>query len=308
MPHDPKQPSVFSAFSRRPQINPPILSRCHESARIVRATRRIGSVLTSVLPLVALAFSAIAAGPAVIAAPQASAFASAPRTDKNSQLAHEQLLEKAKQDHVDVYFIGDSITRRWGATDYPEFLAHWKKTFFGWNAGDFGWGADRIQNMLWRLENGEFDGVNPKVIVILAGTNNIGHGPVDDAKVAEVTEGIKALIGFCQHRAPSATIILTAIFPRNDSPGLMPGIQRINHELAGLADGKSVRFLNVNDKFADADGVLFAGMTMDKLHPTLKGYEAWADGLRPILTELLGPPASTDQAPPPTGDPSAKKK
>lgn len=263
--------------------------------------------MTSVLPLIALT-SAIAAGPVVAAAPQSPVFASAPRTDKNSQLAHEQLLEKAKQDHVDVYFIGDSITRRWGATDYPEFLAHWKKTFFGWNAGDFGWGADRIQNMLWRLENGEFDGVNPKVIVILAGTNNIGHGPVDDAKVTEVTHGIQALIDFCQHRAPSATIILMAIFPRNDSAGVMPGIQRINRELAGLADGKSVRFLNVNDKFADADGVLFPGMTMDKLHPTLKGYEAWADGLRPILTELLGPPASTDQAPPPTGDPSAKKK
>jgi lysophospholipase L1-like esterase len=263
--------------------------------------------LKRTLPLIALLF-AIQSGPAVGAAPQPAAFAAAPRTDHNSQLAHEQLLEKAKQGHIDVYFIGDSITRRWGATDYPEFLAHWKKTFFGWNAGDFGWGADRIQNMLWRLENGEFEGVKPKVIVILAGTNNIGHGPVDDAKVTEITQGIRALLNFCHDKAPSATVVLTAIFPRNDTPGIMPGIERVNRHLAELADGKSVRFLNVNDKFADADGVLFEGMTMDKLHPTLKGYEAWAAGLRPILTELLGPPASTDQAPPPTGDPSAKKK
>ncbi len=99
----------------------------------------------------------------------------APRTDKNSQIAHEQLLAKAKQGRIDVYFEGDSITRRWGATDYPELLENWKKNFFGWNAADFGWGADRVENILWRLENGELDDVNPKVIVLLAGTNNVGN-------------------------------------------------------------------------------------------------------------------------------------
>ena len=99
----------------------------------------------------------------------------APRTDQNSMIAHAQLLEKARAGGIDVYFVGDSITRRWGATDYPEFLANWRQNFFGWNAGNFGWGADRTQNILWRLENGELDGVNPKVIVILAGTNNVGR-------------------------------------------------------------------------------------------------------------------------------------
>ena len=97
-------------------------------------------------------------------------------TDATRMLAHEQLLEKAKQGRIDVYFVGDSITRRWGATDYPQLLANWKQNFYGWNAADFGWGADRIENILWRLENGELDGVNPKVIVLLAGTNNVGNG------------------------------------------------------------------------------------------------------------------------------------
>ena len=82
--------------------------------------------------------------------------------------------QKRKQGRIDVYFEGDSITRRWGATDYPQLLENWKKNFFGWNAADFGWGADRVENILWRLENGELDGVNPKVIVLLAGTNNVG--------------------------------------------------------------------------------------------------------------------------------------
>src|ERR1700704_6063149 len=93
------------------------------------------------------------------------------RTDQNSLTAHAQLLEKAKKGGIDIYFEGDSITRRWGATDYPNLLANWNQNFFGWNAADFGWGADRIENILWRLENGELDGVHPKIIVLLAGTN-----------------------------------------------------------------------------------------------------------------------------------------
>ncbi len=232
----------------------------------------------------------------------------APRRDANSQLAHEQLLEKAKQGGIDIYFEGDSITRRWGATDYPKYLANWNTNFFGWNAADFGWGADQIQNILWRLENGELDGVNPKIIVLLAGINNVGSRPGDDAKVENITKGIKAVLDVCQRKAPGATIILTAIFPRNDNMAVVPEINKINDNLAQLADGKKIRFLNVNDKLADQDGKLFPGMmNSDRLHPTVKGYQVWADGLKPIFTELLGPPAKTDHAPPPTGDPSARK-
>jgi lysophospholipase L1-like esterase len=234
------------------------------------------------------------------------AYVAAPRTDRNSQLAHEILVGKARRGGIDLYFVGDSITRRWGATDYPDLLANWNKNFFGWNAADFGWGGDTTQNILWRLENGELNGVNPKVIVILAGTNNVGKATADDTRVAEITQGIKTIIDICRQKAPSATIVLTAIFPRNDSTVANPSINRINQNIAGFADGRSIRFLNINDKLADSNGVLFEGMTVDKVHPTAKGYQVWADGLRPILNELLGPPAVTDHAPPPTGDPSAK--
>ncbi len=237
---------------------------------------------------------------------RAPAFLAAPRTDGNSQIAHERLLEKARHGGIDLYFVGDSITRRWGATDYPEFLANWRRNFFGWNAADFGWGGDCIENILWRLKNGELDGVNPKVIVILAGTNNVGRAPGDDAKVDEITRGIRALVDLCRQKAPSATVVLMAIFPRNDNPAVIPTINRINQNISRFADGSSVRFLNINGRLADKDGVLFEGMTLDKLHPSEKGYQAWAEGLRPLLIELLGPPAPVDHAPPPTGDPSAK--
>jgi len=234
----------------------------------------------------------------------------APRTDPNSKIAHAQLVEKAKQGRIDVYFEGDSIVRRWGALDYPELLANWKSNFFGWNAANFGWGADRTENILWRLENGELDGVNPKVIVLLAGTNNVGHEPRDDQTAAEIARGIKAIIDICRMKAPDATIVVTAIFPRNDNMAVMPTIKRINETLARFADGARVRFLDIGDRLADSDGKLFDGVMneTDKLHPTIKGYQIWADALSPILRELLGPPGATDLAPPATGDPGAARR
>jgi len=231
------------------------------------------------------------------------------RTDPNSLIAHSQLLAKAKQGKTDLYFEGDSIARRWGATDYPELLANWKQNFFGWNAADFGWGGDQTQNILWRLENGELDGVNPRVVVLLAGTNNVGDtsAHIDAAAKAEdITRGLQAIIRVIQTKAPAATIIVTGIFPRNDDISFMPVIGRINSNLSKIADGHKVRYLNINEKLADNNGRLFDEMmNSDKLHPTAKAYQIWADALKPVLTDLLGPRAAVDSGPPPTGDPSA---
>ena len=233
-----------------------------------------------------------------------------PRKDPISLIAHAELQEKAKKGGIDVYFEGNSIIRRWGATDYPKLLEHWNKNFFGWNAANFGWGADTIQNILWRLTDGELDGVHPKVIVLLAGTNDIGYRlppEGDSAKVRDITKGIEAVLKVMREKAPEATIILMGIFPRNDNMAAIPTIKKINDNLSGLADGKSLRYLNINDKLADADGVLYEGMTdPDKLHLAIKGYQVWADALKPIFHELLGPPTKEDHAPPPTGNPAVR--
>ena len=245
---------------------------------------------------------------AAIAGQSAPANRAVSRTDQNSLTAHAQLIEKAHRGGIDVYFEGDSIVRRWGATDYTEFLANWRRNFFGWNAADFGWGADTTQNILWRLQNGELDDVQPKVIVLLAGTNNIGKTPPvgdDAARVADVAGGIEAIVQLMRMKAPQAVIIVTAIFPRDDNVAAQPTIDRINARIAMLADGRSIRYLNINDKLTDASGRLLAGVMNDGLHPSLTGYQIWADALKPILTELLGPPTTEDHAPPPTGDPSA---
>jgi lysophospholipase L1-like esterase len=262
------------------------------------------AVLAVVMAAPLAARQATASAPAAL--PPVPAYIAQPRTDQNSMTAHEQLLAKRTAGRIDVYFAGDSIVRRWGATDYPLLLANWNENFRGWNAADFGWGADRTQNILWRLEQGELDDVHPKVIVLLAGTNNVGTVPGDAAKVDEISRGIEAIVALMRRKAPAATIVVTAIFPRNDNIGVMPTIRAINANIARLADGKAVRFFDINDRLADAEGRLVEGvMNADGLHPAIKGYQIWADALKPIFTELLGPPAAEDLAPPPTGDPSA---
>ncbi len=235
------------------------------------------------------------------------------RTDQNSLTAHAQLLEKARRGGIDIYFEGDSITRRWGTSDaaYRDFLANWNQNFFGWNAADFGWGADNLQNILWRLQNDELDGVHPKIIVLLGGTNNLGGklpAGSEEAKIDEVTRGIKATLDLMREKAPAAMIILMGITPRNDGgTEIVPTIDKINDRISSFADGTKIRYLNINAQLADPDGKLLDGMTVDRLHLSVKGYQVWADALKPIFTELLGPPAKTDHAPPPTGDPSAQK-
>lgn len=230
------------------------------------------------------------------------------RTDPVSVIVHEQLLAKAKQGKIDVYFEGDSITRRWGATDYPEYLAHWRSHFHGRNAADFAWGGDTTHNILWRLRNGELEGLQPQVVVLQAGTNNLPwNGPATDATVEDVVTGIKAIIYEFRTQTPDAVIVLTAVFARPQNPDLAPAIAAINKQLAELADGKRIRFVDINDRLVDDAGKPRPGVFSDGLHLAVPGYEAWAKALQPILQDVLGSPHEQDHAPPPTGIPQVPK-
>src|SRR5262249_3912091 len=129
-----------------------------------------------------------------------------------------------------------------------------------------------------------------------------------EAKVLDITRGVKAILNVMRAKAPNATIVLMGIFPRNDNIAVMPKINKINDNLAKMAEAK-IRYLNINNRLADRDGKLFEGMmNADKLHPAVKGYQVWAEALKPIFSELLGPPAKQDHAPAPTGDPNAQSR
>lgn len=233
------------------------------------------------------------------------------RVDENSRQAHQDLLLKANTGTTDLYFIGDSITRRWGCTDpaWSHLRVNWTKHFYGWNASNFAWGGDGTLNMLWRLQNGELDGVNPKVIVFMGGTNDIGGDPKAPGLAETVMTRVRAIVATCRQKAPHAKIVLTATFPRFDGKTANTVIHDLNGKIKAFAEGQGFDFVDITDKIQSRDGREIPGMLQpDHLHADAPTYDAWAQALEPILTRYLGPKKAIDQAPAMTGDPSIKKK
>ncbi|MFZ2988875.1 GDSL-type esterase/lipase family protein [Ideonella sp.] len=184
---------------------------------------------------------------------------------------------------VQVVFIGDSITQGWENEGRAAFERH----FARYNAVALGFGGDHTENVLWRLQHGEIDGMAPKVAVLMIGTNNTGDRQEDPATTVA---GIRRLIEEIAQRQPATRVLLLAIYPREEKPGVLRALnERINTQLAGLADQRRVFFLNLNRQLMQADGRLSADVMPDWLHLSEKGYDIVARSLTPTLEKLLQP-------------------
>lgn len=212
---------------------------------------------------------------------------SATHTDENDGYwwasRHEEKLALARKGGWEIVFIGDSITQIWELAG----CAVWEKYYAPRNALNLGFSGDCTQNVLWRLDHGEMDGLKPKVAVIMIGTNNAGGW--NDPPEA-VAAGTKAIIVRIQTQSPTTKILLLGIFPRSaktDDPKRM-SIDKTNELLTKFADGDKVTFLNINDKFLAPGGELTRDIMPDLLHPNEKGFGIWAEAMEPTLKKLLG--------------------
>lgn len=203
---------------------------------------------------------------------------------------HEQFVARAAEGDIDVLFLGDSITDFWRQPERG--LPVWEKEFAPLNAVNFGISADRTQHVLWRLQNGEAEGYQPKVVVLLIGTNNTGleRGTSTPRNTTEETiEGITAVVHELRTRFPEAQILLHALFPRDDGgPAQRAQVEEVNAAIAHLDDGEHVHFLDIGEKFLGPDGSIPAEIMPDKLHPGTNGYQIWVDAIREPLHRLLG--------------------
>ena len=183
---------------------------------------------------------------------------------------------------IQFLLVGDSITDGWRNKSGRKIF----ETAFGsYNPYNIGIGGDRTQHVLWRLENGEVDGIKPKVAMLMIGTNNLGN-PSNDEIAAGVTKCVQAL----RAKLPDTKILLLAIFPRSQKAddAARARIKAINETIAKLDDGgKTIKFLDIGDKFLDADGTLPKTVMPDFLHPNAKGYGIWADAVKPTLDEMM---------------------
>ena len=196
---------------------------------------------------------------------------------------HEEKLA-LKKTNPEVVFIGDSITQNWEKDGAPVWAANYAK----YRALNLGFGGDHTENVLWRLQHGAIDGIAPKVVVLMIGTNNTGDRQEDPVTTAA---GIKAIVGEIRTRLPEAKLLLLAVFPRDEKPGtrLRRINEGVNRLIKKLADDKTIYFLDIGPALLEADGTLTHEVMPDLLHPSEQGYARWARAMQPKLQELLTP-------------------
>ena len=204
-----------------------------------------------------------------------------PRTDEGILARQAEVLRRARETAAaPVVFLGDSITQGWEDAG----RAVWEREFAPLGALNLGVSGDRTEHVLWRLQEAPLARLAPKVVVILIGTNNLGHGSSD----AEGTRaGVRAVVARVREQAPSAQVLLLEIFPRGERMNPMRGdIAQVNQALRAHAPER-VRTLALGDRWVNADGTLPKEMLPDLLHLSERGYGEWAEGLLPVLRETL---------------------
>ena len=202
---------------------------------------------------------------------------------------HEQKMKDVQAGGAPVVFLGDSITHFWESNGGEQ----WKKYFAEGprRALNLGFSGDRTEHVLWRLDHGELDGYEAKAVVLMIGTNNTGHKPIEVEPPADTIIGVRAVLDKIRAKQPKAKIILCAIFPRGATP--QDACRRrnsvVNHEIQRFADGKNIYWCDFTQQFMTADGTLPAEVAPDRLHPGAFGYEVWASAVIPFIDHALGP-------------------
>ena len=205
-----------------------------------------------------------------------------PRPEPGQVQRHESFNVISKKGEAQLVFLGDSITQGWGGAGKEV----WAKTWEPMQPANFGIGGDRTEHVLWRLENGNYDGLKPKLTVLMIGTNNTGHR-MDPA--ADTAAGVKAIVEKLRSKQPQMKVLVLGVFPRGekvDDPQ-RARTNEINALLPRLADDKAVHYLDISKTFLQPDGSLSKDIMPDFLHLSPKGYELWAAAIEPRVKELM---------------------
>ncbi|XAL98621.1 GDSL-type esterase/lipase family protein [Phycisphaeraceae bacterium D3-23] len=204
---------------------------------------------------------------------------------------HEHFNALGEQHDLDVVFIGDSITQSF--TGVADRLGHegggrtFDRAFGDLRAAGFGLAGDRTEHLLYRIANGNFDHIDPKVVVLMIGVNNINAAGNTGEQTAQ---GTRAVVAALREKVPGAHVIVLGCFPtgpRADSPNRR-AVDVLHDNIADIGDADDqVTYLDLRPLFLNEDGTLNGNMRGDAIHLTGAGYVAWADAIGPVIRELL---------------------
>lgn len=260
---------------------------------VVVAKKLTGKVLAAFMKKLILALQIFVVF-STVNAKDTKPLALSPAPHPGKEQLHESFNEISQKGGVDLVFLGDSITQGWSGRGKDAWAKYWAPM----NAANFGIGGDRTEHILWRLENGNYDGLSPKLTVLMIGTNNTGHegrempehgGAVYTSTAEETADGVKAIVEKLQEKQPQMKILILAIFPRGETPedAMRQKNEKINKIIAKLADDEKVYFMDINDEFLTEDGTLSKDIMPDLLHPNADGYEIWSKAIEGKVKDLM---------------------
>jgi beta-glucosidase len=202
---------------------------------------------------------------------------------------HKLTSAAVKRSQPQILFIGDSITHFFGGEKFDSYPLHgqtvWNEFYTLRNAGNLGFGWDKTENVLWRLQHGAVDGISPRVVIMMIGTNNTGNCSAPD-----IASGIEAIVQEFNERLPQSKILLLGIFPRGEKPDAPQRgkIAEVNRIISKLDGKQNVTFLDIGPKFLTPEGLITQDIMPGFLHPNEKGYRIWAEAIEPTVKKLLG--------------------
>jgi lysophospholipase L1-like esterase len=209
------------------------------------------------------------------------------------QARHEAVLKTKDQINPEIVLLGDSITHLWGGLPTwqgrgPNGAKSFEETFGGRRVLNLGFGWDRTQNVLWRLDHGEFDGLHPKVVVLNIGTNNFSATKNARANTPEeIADGVREILIRLRSKSPTTKVVLMGVFPCGEKPEVpkRKGIASLNALLSEFGKTPGITFLDIGNKLTQPDGKISHDTMADFLHPTEAGYRIWGEALQPYLAE-----------------------
>ena len=191
---------------------------------------------------------------------------------------HESMNAKARQGKVDLIYIGDSIVQRYEGVGKPI----WDHYYAPRNALNLGISGDRTQHVIWRLDHGNIDGINPKLAIVMIGQNNGGHNTA-----SEIAEGVTEVVKRIRTKLPKTKILLLGIFQRREKPTPERAVlAEANTIISKLAD-TSTSYMDINSVFVQPDGTISASLMPDFEHPSELGFKRWAEAIEAKVADLM---------------------
>ncbi len=198
---------------------------------------------------------------------------------------HESFVALAKKGNIDLLLLGDFLTDDWRGTPKNGVKTIYEKAFGQYKPANFAQGGTYTQHVLWGVQNGELEGISPKVVMLMIGGTNGSNGDAPE----KIAAGVKAIIDTIRKKSPSTKVLLLSVPPRGAGPSkIRERHMSVNPFLAKMDDGgKTIKYVDLTTQFVQPDGTVSKDLMPDFFHFSEKGYQAWADAVAGPLKELM---------------------